>query len=118
MKGIILNLEWDSGDYLSSSNGCKKETINNGMKKADVVVNHGYGNFKVVIFSKYWANIQLEDGSIKRVDIKREIKESLKIKTMSKKKRCIIESFLPIEIEYIDSYNFNVLTKELCNKIN
>lgn len=117
MNGTILKLEWDSGDYLSSSNGCKKGDINDGMKKADFVVSHGYGNYKVVIFSKYYATIKLDDESIKRVDIKREIKESLKIKTMTKKKREIIESFLPIEIEYLDKYNFNVLNMDLCDKI-
>lgn len=117
MKGIILNLEWDGGDYLSSSNGCKKRDINNGMKNADYIVSHGYGNYKVVIFSKYWATIKLEDESTKRTDIKREIKEALKIKTMTKKKRDIIESFLPIEIEYIDKYDFNILNKELFEKI-
>ena len=102
MKGKIVNLEWIPGCNINSSRGYNKYQIRKAMKTADYVQNNGYGNYSVIEYSKYIATFDLEDGSKRTFDIKRQIKDAFNIGKMTENQRNKIESMLPIDVEVND----------------
>ena len=102
MNGKIIDLTWEPGSMTSSSNGANKYDIHRNMNSADVVINHGFGNYKLIEYSKYEAKIILDNNNIVYWDIKRSIKELLGVSRMTAKVRNNIESLLPITIDFTD----------------
>lgn len=99
MKAKIISLEWIPSCNIHSSRGYKKNQIRKAIKTADYVINNGFGNYSVIEYSKYLATILFENGSTKRMDIKRQIKDAFNIPRMTEKQRNEIEKLLPLDVE-------------------
>lgn len=108
MKGQIVELNWIPGCNINSSRGYKKNAIKKAMKTADYVVNNGYGNYSVIEYSKYIATFCFEDGTTKKFDIKRQIKDAFNISRMTEKQRKKIEVLLPLNVE-VNDYDIKFL---------
>lgn len=113
MKGKIVNLEWIPGCNINSSRGYNKYQIRKAMKTADYVQNNGYGNYSVIEYSKYIATFELEDGSKRSFDVKRQIKDAFDIRRMTEMQRNKIESMIPINVE-VNGYDVKFLCTSDC----
>ncbi len=99
MKGKLTKLEWIPGYNMSSSRGYKKNTIKKAMKNADYVKNNGYGNYSVIKYSEYFGTFELEDGTTKTFDIRKQLKEHFNINRFTESERNKIEDILPIVVD-------------------
>lgn len=99
MKGQIINLEWIPGFNINSSRGYNKRDIKKAMETADYVENRGFGNYRVIKYSKYIAQIIYEDGTECTMDIRENIKDFFNIPRITKSVRQSIEELLPIDVE-------------------
>lgn len=102
MDGKIVELTWKPGSNTSSSRGANKYDIQRKMSSANKIIDNGFGNYNLIEYSSYYAKIILSDGSVVRWDIKRYIKDKLKISKMTASEREKIEKLLPIEVDFKD----------------
>ena len=102
MKGKIIELTWKPGSVTSSSRGANKSEIRRKIATANEVVSNGFGNYKLIEYSSYYAKIILDDGSSVKWDIKRYIKNLLGISKMTINERKNIEKLLPIDVDFTD----------------
>ena len=99
MKGKLVKLEWVPGYNMHSSKGCKKATIRKGIQDADYVVYNGHGNYCVQKYSKYLATIMLEDGNVRSLDVRRQLKDIFQIARMNSDCRDVLQAMLPLDVE-------------------